>query len=565
MADAPADMTKAELLDEVRRLRHLAESDLEIRRLIEELATHQVELKQQQVELQEAHAALEQSRDRYAALFDFAPVGFLSLTADGLVEEVNLTAANLLGVERMRLHGSPLVLHVESSDRRRFLDHLLRSRSGERVVRTDLLLRGRSEPIPVEITTKRMEQGDRVFFYTAIVDVTERLQHEADRLAAEREHQRILRENESAKAAGEAKDQFLAVLSHELRTPLAPILFGLAEIEGEHGVPESVAAVLAMIRRNIELEAHLIDDLLDVTRITRGKLAIELQPLDVHELIADVARPSHFRSRAADLTFALDLRAEHHFVRGDPTRLRQVLWNLLENALRHTPQGGTVTLRCEDAPDRHVRIVVSDTGAGIAPADLERIFAPFDQGGGPRRPGGLGLGLSISRGLVEAHGGKISGHSGGPGTGARFEIELPTTDRPPARARGDSGDACAEPKNTPLRLLLVEDHVDTAEALATYLRGRGYRVALAHSVADTDRFSPADFDVLLSDLQLPDGSGLELLASLRRRGPVRAIAMSGFGTEVDRRRSQEAGFARHLVKPVDVRAVLDAIESVAKA
>jgi CheY-like chemotaxis protein len=211
---------------------------------------------------------------------------------------------------------------------------------------------------------------------------------------------------------------------------------------------------------------------------------------------------------------------------------------------------------------------VSDTGIGIPAGNLERIFLPFDQGSEDGRRGGLGLGLAICKSLVEAHGGTIRANSDGEGAGARFEIVLPTVDRPQGSgavdASGEGAEAAAE-RSRVLRILLVEDHVDTADSIALYLRHRGHQVIVAHTVEDAARTEMSQFEVLLSDLQLPDGSGLDLLERFRRRGPVRAIAMSGYGTQADRQRSIAAGFQRHLVKPVSVRAALEAIQEVTES
>ena len=537
----------------------------QIRKLVEELSVHQTELRAQQRSLEEAQGALELARDRYAALFDFAPIGCISFDSTGMVDEINLTASRLVGVERSRLVGVPFVIWVYQPDRRRFLDHVMRCRRGERMVRSELRLNGPEGPIDVEFTTKRMEESEKVFFYSVMVDLTERRRVEIDRISAEIEQQKLQHENEAARYASEAKDQFLAVLSHELRTPLTTVLMGIGELEEMTELPPPVRDILRMMERNVELEARLIDDLLDVTRISRGKLVVEPEPLDLHPLLSEIGAPYAMKARDARVEFTVDLRAKDPSVRGDAKRLSQVMWNLLENAFNHTPAGGRITMESEDADAEHVRIVVSDTGTGIPAGNLERIFLPFDQGNEDGHRGGLGLGLAICKSLVEAHGGTIRANSDGEGAGARFEVVLPAVARSQVSGAEDSpddkADASAERSRT-RRILLVEDHVDTAESMALYLRHRGHRVIVAHTVEDAARTEMSEFEVLVSDLQLPDGSGLDLLERFRRRGPVRAIAMSGYGTEADRQRSIAAGFQRHLTKPVSVRAALEAIEEI---
>ena len=538
-------------------------SEVRIRELIEELSVHQAELRAQQQSLEEAQGALEVARDRYAALFDFAPIGCISFDATGTVDEINLTATQLIGVERSRLVGVPFVIWVLPPDRRRFLDHVMRCRRGEPLVRSELRLNGPAGPIDVEFMTKRMEEGENVFFYSVMMDLTERRQLEGNRISAEIEQQRLQQEADAAQQASAAKDQFLAVLSHELRTPLTTVLMGIGELDEMTELPSAARNILHMMERNVELEAQLIDDLLDVTRISRGKLIVEPELLDLHPLLAEAGAPYELKARESGVDFSVDLQAKRPAVRADAKRLSQVIWNLLENAFNHTPPGGRITLESEDVDAEHVRIVVSDTGAGIAPGNLERIFLPFDQGNEDGRRGGLGLGLAICNSLVEAHGGTIRANSPGQGAGARFEVVLPAVDGSQLAnavdAPGEGAEAAAERRRV-LRILLVEDHVDTAESMALYLRHRGHHVIVAHNVEDAARTEMSEFEVLLSDLQLPDGSGLDLLERFRRRGPVRAIAMSGYGTEADRRRSIAAGFQRHLTKPVSVRAALEAIE-----
>jgi PAS domain S-box-containing protein len=564
MSKPPADEPRSEL--EALQVPSDA-SESQIRQLVEELSVHQAELRAQQRSLEEAQGALEMARDRYAALFDFAPIGCISFDATGTVDEINVTATRLIGAERSRLVGVPFVICVFPPDRRRFLDHVMRCRRGEPLVRSELRINAPAGPVDVEFTTKRMEEGENVFFYSVMVDLTERRRVETDRIGAKIELQRLQHETEVAQEASAAKDQFLAVLSHELRTPLTTVLMGIGELEEMMELPSMARTILRMMERNVELEARLIDDLLDVTRISRGKLIVESEPLDLHPLLTEIAAPYDLKARDARVELSVELRAKDPSVQGDAKRLSQVMWNLLENAFNHTPSG-QITLESEDVDAEHVRIVVSDTGIGIPAGNLERIFLPFDQGSEDGRRGGLGLGLAICKSLVEAHGGTIRANSDGEGAGARFEIVLPTVDRPQGSgaldASGEGAEAAAE-RSRVLRILLVEDHVDTADSIALYLRHRGHQVIVAHTVEDAARTEMSQFEVLLSDLQLPDGSGLDLLERFRRRGPVRAIAMSGYGTQADRQRSIAAGFQRHLVKPVSVRAALEAIQEVTES
>ena len=519
----------------------------------EEMSRAGRELMAQQ-QLADSQRPPDPSGDRYAELFDFAPVGFLVLDYNGLIVDINLAAARMLGVERRLLTGHPFAVYV-AEPRRRFLDHLLRCRRLDGTFRTELELRPRQGSTrPVEIVSARSaSEQPRTFFNTAILDLSERLRAEAER--AQR-----LRDEEVARAASEAKDRFLAVLSHELRTPLTPILLGLGTVSQRGVVPDALAPTLDMIQRNVELEARLVDDLLDVTRIIQNRLSITREIVDVHLVLRDVVELCSPELREAGLTAQLELAAPEHHVHGDPVRLRQVFWNLLRNSVRHTPLGGRVTVRSVNEPPHALKLVVSDTGDGIPRSLLGRIFELFEQGEDDRRRNlGLGLGLAICKGVVAAHGGRITAESEGPGRGATFTVALGTA-KPPRPAL--SVPRPEQPlASGPLRVLVVEDNRDNAAAMAELLRVHGYSVQVADSVQAALRASEKGFDVLVSDIGLPDGSGQDLMRQLRARGSVRGIAFSGYGTAEDVRRSAEAGFARHLTKPIDPDQLIEAIDT----
>ncbi len=287
---------------------------------------------------------------------------------------------------------------------------------------------------------------------------------------------------EEAQSANRAKDDFLAALSHELRTPLTPVLMSAASLQEDERLPPEVRDQLAMMQRNIELEARLIDDLLDVTRISRGKLIIAPVPVDIHELLRhsdDIIR-SDGLGKQVQVVF--ELEATRHHSMADPTRLHQVFWNLLKNALKFTPPDGTVTVRTRNDDAGQIIITVQDTGVGITAEALPHIFHAFEQGDavGQHRYGGLGLGLAISQAIVEVHGGHIQADSEGPGLGATFTVRLATMGTPAI-----SADSPAQPAATdrPLRLLVVEDHEATRTVLARLLKRGGHEVTLAATVS----------------------------------------------------------------------------------
>jgi signal transduction histidine kinase len=382
-----------------------------------------------------------------------------------------------------------------------------------------------------------------------------------------------------AEAASKAKDQFLAALSHELRTPLNPVLMTVTAMGSDPDLPPKYREDVDVIRRNVELESSLIDDLLDLTRITRGKLELHHEAVDLHALLGHALSTCRdVEAQRKQLRMCLDLGASAHFVWGDPARLAQIFWNLIKNAVKFTPAGGSITVRSRSddapagaapsddivAPRQSVVVDVIDTGIGIEPDAAARIFDAFEQEsrGITRRFGGLGLGLAISKALVELHGGNISVHSGGKGAGATFSVRLTTVAEPtrPAPRGGDDPDANGHP--APRRhILLVEDHEATATVMAKLLRALGYTVTVACDVASAKRFAEEQsFDLLVSDIGLPDGSGHDVARHIRARRPVPALAVSGFGMEDDVRASREAGFNEHLVKPVDLTKLQGAIE-----
>jgi signal transduction histidine kinase/ActR/RegA family two-component response regulator len=368
--------------------------------------------------------------------------------------------------------------------------------------------------------------------------------------------------------ASQAKDRFLAVLSHELRTPLTPVLLAVESLLAR-GVPEppQLTATLEMIRRNVELEARIVDDLLDLTRVARGRFELSLEVVDVHEAVDHAVEVCRRELAEKGLRLAVERDARRHHVRADPVRLQQILRNLLKNAVKFTPSGGEVTVRTRDGEGR-VLVSVSDTGIGIEGEDLARIFGTFVQADPSigRRYGGLGLGLSISKTLAEAHGGTLVADSDGDGRGATFTLSLRVVEPPPAaEAPPEAAREKAAPDHA-VRVLVVDDDPDTLELTSEVLRDSGFEVATASGVASAlGEAKRGRFDVLVSDIGLPDGSGLDLMRELRAAGEAPlGIALSGYGTRDDIDRSRQAGFTRHLTKPISIAALESALREVTR-
>lgn len=363
--------------------------------------------------------------------------------------------------------------------------------------------------------------------------------------------------------ASAAKDHFLAVLSHELRTPLTPVVMGISMLQDKPDLDGGVRETLDMVRQNVEMEARLIDDLLDVTRIARGKIELRRSPFELRTVIQraiEVCRPD---IEAHALRLSIDLAsAASCWVEGDISRLQQVFWNLLKNSVKFTPRGGRIEVRCQPF-EKDVVVEVSDTGIGFEAEALPRIFNAFEQYAVSGRFGGLGLGLTISKALVELHGGKLEAYSAGRDQGATFRVRLPLC--APADQAAVSK-VRESPATRPLRILLVEDHGATAQMIRRVLAEKNHAVETAGDVSTALHLAAmSEFDLLVSDLGLPDGSGHDLIRELRARGnDIPAIALSGYGQESDVRRSHEAGFAAHLTKPASREAVVETVESLGK-
>src|SRR5438067_2428130 len=354
--------------------------------------------------------------------------------------------------------------------------------------------------------------------------------------SSERNFRQMLEEAKNeAERANRAKDQFLAALSHELRTPLTPVLMSAAALEHEPGIEPELRRQFGMMRRNVELEARLIDDLLDLTRVSHGKLQLLVSgPIDVHSLLAHSEQIVWSDARKKSLALHLELTANEHHVAGDAARINQVFWNLLKNAIKFTPPGGHITVWTANPTQGQFVLTVSDNGIGIDQETLPFVFRAFEQGDirGLQPCSGLGLGLSISKAIVELHGGTIRAESAGPGLGAVFTVELSTVlpfpeaqiqTSQPRRFTGKSH-----------RLLVVEDHEPTLAVLTRLLREHGHDVMPASSVQDALALaSHHTFDFVISDLGLPDGSGIDLMMQLRTDYGLRGVALTGYGMAED--------------------------------
>ena len=363
---------------------------------------------------------------------------------------------------------------------------------------------------------------------------------------------------DDAEAANRRQNEFLAMLAHELRNPLVPISMSAMLLERSANATPQLLNFSKVIRRQVDHMAHLLDDLLDVARISSGKITLNLEPMPVSRAIDQALETVLPRIRERGQHLFLNVPPDPVGVRGDRVRLTQVFTNLIGNASKYTGDDGKIHVDVT-VEDHEVIVSVRDNGTGIAPEVLPHIFDLFTQGPRSlaRSEGGLGVGLNVVRNLVSMHGGTVKADSGGLGQGSRFVVRLPLcaleNDAPPV-------EAAAVQETGRCRILLVEDNVDAAETLKAFLEMEGHEVAIVHDgKTGLDTLMAQDFDVVVCDIGLPGMDGLEVLAALRASGKARqpvAIGLSGYGQAEDRTRASTAGFDHYLVKPVSPEALL---------
>lgn len=489
----------------------------------------------------------EEVRVQLAAILDSSQDAIITLNIDGIVTAWNRCAEKLFGYSATEMIGHSLnriIPPEQLGDEQRILQRLCNGETVDHDETERLAKDGRRVHLSRTITPLRNTAGAIVGACQISRDITERVEV-INQLKAARD---------AAEAANSAKDSFLAALSHELRTPLTPVLLTAAAMEADHELPEELHEHFAMIRRSVELEAKLIDDLLDLTRITQGKLALQMANIDANAVLEQSLDMLRDDFEANQLGLVKDLSATTSWIHADAVRIQQVFWNILRNALKFTPPSGKVAVRTyKDGEFLHIEI--SDTGLGITHEELPRIFDTFSQGDEASEPrfGGLGLGLSISAVLVREHHGHIWAESPGRNQGATFHVQLPLA------VLSASGRVKLPPppiKPQPLRILLVEDHQASRDTLARLLSRRGHVVSTSDCIAQAKILAQnGTFDLVVSDLGLPDGTGHDLMRDLVRDYGMRGIALSGFGMAEDIQQSREAGFHEHLTKPVDVSAL----------
>jgi PAS domain S-box-containing protein len=505
-------------------------------------------------EVNRRHVAdLEAQRQREILAVSLASIGDAVILTDvaSRILFLNEVAEEVTGWKREEALGMPcaevfrIVNETTHAVVESPVDLVLRTGKVVGLANHTLLVRKDGREVPIDDSGAPIREADGTIRGVVLV-----FRDFSVRRAAEREMSEL---KDRLETANRAKDEFIAALSHELRTPLTPVLATLSSWESDGSAPREFADDIQMLCRNVRLEVRLIDDLLDLTRISRGQLALRRETVDAHELLGATVEIFRDETEARRIRIGLHAAASRHFVDADPARLQQVFWNILGNAVKATPTGGRIEIVTANE-DGEIRVTIADNGRGMSPGTLAHLFQPFERSKSSHtgyRPTGLGLGLTISQNLMRAHGGEIEARSPGEGLGAVFTVRMPALDHVEP-ARPDGNDAGPDAAARPLAVLLVEDHEDTAVVIGRIVSNMGHNVRIARTMTEAlDRLRSEKFDIVLSDIGLPDGTGIELLEKTRAFSQVPMIALTGYGMEDDLQRYREAGFLHQLTKPID--------------
>jgi PAS domain S-box-containing protein len=501
---------------------------------------------------------IEGIRAQLAAIVESSEDAIIGLDLHGLITSWNQGAERLYGYSADEVLGQPLACLVPPEQPDEFPDLLERILREERIAYYRTVRQrkdGSRVDVALSVSPIRDGTGQIVGAAKIVHDIGPQIRME----------QELRRRAEELVEADRQKDQFLAMLAHELRNPLAPLLTGLQILRLPHTPPERSERTREMMERQLRQMTHLVDDLLDMSRILRGKVQLRRERLDLGKVARTAAEDRRVVLERAGLSLHLDFPQTPVWVRGDETRLSQILNNLLDNAVKFHDSGRHVWVRvAKDAERKEAVLTVRDDGIGIDPAMLPRLFNVFTQVDRSldRTRGGLGLGLSLVKGLAELHGGSVEAQSAGPGQGAEFTVRLPLEGEP-AILTGKQSSVEAGARRQ--RILVIEDNRDAGHSLQIFLQMLGHEVRLAYTgpegVTAAQAWRP---DIVLCDIGLPGLDGFGVARELRLNpttARVRLLALTGYGQEEDRRRSHEAGFDHHLVKPADPEELLRLLAS----
>lgn len=525
----------------------------------EELGALNSELESRNQELERSAAISHQ----FTALVESSEDAIISINLDGAVQTWNKGAEKIFGYGANEVVGKPITILISEEHIGEEPGILYKLRQGAKIDHYETVRRrkdGTMIDVSVTISPIRNTKGDIIGASKIARDVTGRKAAEAE----------LKRTREMAEKALQAKDDFLAALSHELRTPLNPVLLLASDAAANRELPSSIRGSFELIRRNVETEVRLIDDLLDLTRIGSGKMTIQKQNVVVTDVLTNTIAMVRNELEQKQLTLIQNLDPTRAVVSGDPVRLQQIFWNILRNAVKFTAARGIIKIKTVVSPTQF-KVMFSDTGIGMTKEELERAFDSFRRSASDhphQRLGGLGLGLTISKQLVDLQGGTIAAQSEGRNFGSTFTVTFPVIALEEAKKSNQEDFSLSVPAVIESkRILLVEDHPPTREVLARLLTKRRHTVKAAGSISEALLHAATEtFDIVITDLGLPDGNGSELFEKLIKEAPhLVGIALTGYGMEDDVERSKCAGFQAHLTKPVGIQILEEALARVTQS
>jgi len=532
--------------------------------------------------------ALDRARALLAAIVTSSEDAIVSKTLDGIVTSWNSAAERLFGFTAAEMVGQSITRIIPPDLQHEEVEILSKLRRGERIERYETIrARKDGEKLHISLTISPIRDSSGTVVGAAKIahDITARRRAEQELLERETQLANLAAERKSfleseraarseAERLGQMKDEFLATLSHELRTPLHAIQGWATLLRQRRARPEDYDRGLETIERNVRVQIQIVNDLLDMSRIISGKIHLEVQPIYLHEVVNNAIEAVRHSAESKSIRIQPLLDSRIGLVRGDSNRLQQVLWNLLSNAIKFTPKEGRIQVVLERV-NSHAEICVEDTGIGIRPEFLPHVFDRFRQAdpSTTRHHGGLGLGLSIVKNLVELHGGTVRVKSPGENQGSTFIVALPISYvRADERSRGTpqtlSEDQLASldlPRLDHVRVLIVDDEGDGRELIARILQDQGVHPVCASTAAEALKILEREsFDLLLSDIGMPDMDGFELIRRVRhldnsRRRALPAIAITAYARAEDRQRSLLAGFHMHLSKPIEASELIASI------
>jgi two-component system CheB/CheR fusion protein len=499
----------------------------------------------------------------FEAIVTSSDDAIISKDLNGIIQTWNKSAEKIFGYTAEEAIGKPVTILFPPEaldDEPRIL---ARIRAGDRIDHYETVrVRKGGRRIDVSLSVSPIKNAAGVVAGASKIvrDISEKKRWEAE----------MKRAHEETERASRAKDNFLAALSHELRTPLNPVLLVASDAVADPELPPGVRASFDTVLKNVELEAKLIDDLLDLAKVQAGKLKVEKRHVNVYSVLTSTLAIVQNEIDQKRIKLKQKFDDKQSIILGDTVRLQQVFWNVLKNAVKFTPPRGMIAI--ETSATRESCIVkITDSGMGMSQPELARVFDAFKQGDHTEtanRFGGLGLGLTIGKNLVELHSGTIEAASEGRGKGSCFAITFPLAEWSESDERKmlSSGRISHQKKAAGLQILLVDDHEATRSALARLLANRQYKVTVAGSVSEAMSISEkGNFELVISDIGLPDGSGYDLFEGILKRWPnTRGIALTGYGMDKDLARSKEAGFCAHLTKPVKVESLDEVLAEILK-